>query len=162
MKALKTLALLALLALTSITAQAEVTYTNNLDDEFENYKVVGVRISEEDNKYTYLEMSNRSLDSNAPYKHLFIINPKNNRTIGNCYAYDYSCTLMVKFDDLPAKGYKFKADVSNFAYTLQGTEDVNEFMNKIAKHKKMQIKINSQVLKYDISQVKNLDKIKFK
>lgn len=160
MKIIKTLALSTVLALSAMTAQAEVTYKNNLNDELESFKNSAVTITSNDysNRAT-LSIMTATLRNDGRFKFITIFNPENNQIIGNCYGYNHTCTLMFKFDSKEAKPYKFKANVENDIYVLE-TQDNASFMKEVKAAKIVKTKVNGTVFTFDVSKV-NFNKIEF-
>ncbi len=138
-----------------------VKYTNNLDDELENFKQSSIYVTESKGfpSIGTLAINNNSLRGGERSKYIYIINDLSNRVVGNCYGYDYSCTLMLKFDDKKAKPYSFTATVDNAIYTLE-REDVNRFMKEVKSSKVVNTKINGRLYTFDVLDV-DFSKIEF-
>ena len=140
---------------------AEVKYTDNLDDELESFKQSTVYVTDS-NDFSgtgNLVIMNGSLRGGEKSKFISIFNTQSNRVIGNCYGYDYSCTLMLKFDNKEAKPYSFKAEVDNSIYRLE-RKDVNKFMKEVKTSKVVNTKINGRLYTFDVSDV-DFNKIEF-
>lgn len=144
-----------------LSRKMSVKYTNNLDDELESFKQSSIYVTESNRFLTTgtLVINNNSLRGGERSKYIYIINDLSNRVIGNCYGYDYSCTLMLKFDDKKAKPYSFTATVDNAIYTLE-REDVNRFMKEVKSSKVVNTKINGRLYTFDVSDV-DFSKIEF-
>lgn len=140
---------------------AEVEYINNIDDELESFKRSAIYVTDSNDLSSRgkLVISNGSLRGGEKFKYIQILNIESNRVIGNCYGYDYSCTLMFKFDDKQAKPYRFKATVENDIYSLE-TGELNRFMKEVKSSKIVNTKINGRLYTFDVSDV-DFSKIEF-
>lgn len=140
---------------------AEVEYRDNLDDELESFKRSAIYVTDDNDLSSRgkLVISNGSLRGGEKFKYIQILNIESNRVIGNCYGYDYSCTLMFKFDDKKAKPYRFKATVENDIYSLERGE-VNSFMKEVKSANLVKTKINGRLYTFDVSDI-DLNKIEF-